>query len=205
MRGDNRSIELSRRAVGKLVGSAATAGGAAAAGIVFMPKAAVAATTSLTASDVSMTSNAGQLQTLTVQPDMDYEWNGLDSAPKRIDFYVETRLPGGSSSETTFEQIGTEGTTISSSAYESSSSKTYSFQNTVSILDHSAIDDQDFEKTGDGWTKETVVDIQVRTVLTDEAGTTYSDTPQASFTVTLTNEQGSVNSGGNANTDGSAN
>lgn len=200
----NRSVGLTRRSVVKLVGGAATAGGAAAAGIVFIPESAVAATTTLAASDVSLTSNAGQLQTLTVQPDMDYEWNGLDSSPDRIDFYVETRLPNGSGAATTFEQIATEGTTISSSALESSSPKTYSFQNTVSILNHSAIDDQDFEDTGEGWTKETVVDLQVRTVLTDGAGTTYSDTPQASFTVTLTNETGGVNSGGNANPSGSA-
>ena len=41
-------------------------------------------------------------------------------------------------------------------------------------------------------------------MLTDEYGTTYSDTPQAAFTVMLTNEKGSVNSGGTANTGGSA-
>ena len=162
------------------------------------------ATTSLSAGDVTLTSNVRQLQTLTVQPDMDYEWNGLDDPPKCIDFYVETRLPNGSSSEATFEQVGTEGETVGSLALESSSAKSYSFQNAVSILNHSAIDNQDFEKTGDGWTKDTTVDVQVRTVLTDESGTTYSDTPQAAFTVTLTNEKGSVNSGGAANTGGSA-
>lgn len=201
---DDRGIEMTRRAVGKLVGGAATAGGAAAAGLVFMPESALAATTTLSASDVVITSNAGQLQTLTVQPDMEYEWNGLDNPPDRIDFYVETRLPNGSAGETTFEQVGTEGTTISSTALESSSTKTYSFQNTVSILAHSAIDDQDFEDTGDGWTKDTAVDVQVRTVLTDDTGMTYSDTPQDSFTVSLTNEQGSVTSGGTANTNGTA-
>jgi hypothetical protein len=200
----DRGIEMTRRSLGKLVGSAATAGAAAAAGIVFIPQSAVAATTTLSASDVSLSSNAGQLQTLTVQPDIDYEWNGLDSSPQRIDFYVEARLPDASGGATTFEQIGTEGTTISSSALESSSSKSYSFQSAVSILGHSAIDDKDFEKNGEGWTKETTVDIQVRTVLTDTDSTTYSDTPQASFTVTLTNETGGVNSGGNANPSGSA-
>ena len=85
------------------------------------------ATTSLSAGDVTLTSNVRQLQTLTVQPDMDYEWNGLDDPPKCIDFYVETWLPNGSSSEATFEQVGTEDETVGSLALESSSAKSYSF------------------------------------------------------------------------------
>lgn len=201
---DDRAIDLSRRSVGKLIGSAVTAGGVAASGLVFLSESAVAATTSLSASNVSISSDAGQLQTLTVQPSMDYEWNGLDNSPERIDFYVEARLPDSSGGASSFEEIGTEGETISSDSSASSSAKSYPFQNTVSIFNHSAIESQDFEESGDGWTKETTVGIRVRTVLTDTAGTTYTDTPQASFTVTLTNEEGTVNGGGNANPDGSA-
>lgn len=202
----SQSSAASRRGVLKLMGSATVAGVSGVAGLGLLSKPAVAATTDLTASNVDITSNAGQLQTLYVQPDMEYEWNGLDNPPDRIDFYVDARLPNASADEgDSYEEIGSEGETISSSNLESSSTKTYSFQNQVSILSHSNIDDKDFEDTGDGWTKNTDVEVRIRTVLTDDQGNTFTDANSDTFTVSLTNEKGSVKGGGQANTGGSAN
>lgn len=202
----SQSSTKTRRGVLKLMGGATAAGVSGVAGLGLLSKPAVAATTDLTASDVDITSNAGQLQTLYVQPDMDYKWNGLDNPPSRIDFFVNARLPNASDGEGgSYEEIGSEGETISSSKYESNSTKTYSFQNQLSILGHSNIDDKDFEKNGDGWTKKTDVEVRVRTQLTDDQGNTFSDANSDTFTVSLTNEQGSVKGGGQSNTGGSAN
>ena len=196
---EEETDQESRRNVLRYVAGGATVGAIGILGLGFGSQPVVAATTSLTAQNLTITSNAGQLQTLTVQPSMDYEWSGLDNEPDRIDFYVDARLQGGS-----YEEVGAEGTAIDSTALKSPSTKTYDFANTVDILSHSSISDTDFEDTGGAWTKDTTVELRIRTELTDAGGNTFNDTNTTTFIVTLENEPGNANAGGNANPGGSA-
>lgn len=177
------------------------AGGLATLGIGFGSDSALAAEAKLTASDVTLDTNAGQLVELYVAPDMNYDWDGLEAEPARIDFYVDAKLQNAASgSGGDYEEIGSEGQTISTSSLEGSGS--YSFGDTKSVLNHSNISDADFEPSGDGNSKSTDVAVRVRAVLTDVNGKTYSDPDGASFTVTVNDQTGKVDAGGSANTGG---
>jgi hypothetical protein len=196
---------VTRRRALKLLGGTTVGGGIAAAWFSYSAEQTLAANATLSEDTLMMESNAGQLQSLYVQPEIDYRWDGIDNPPERFDFYVEARLPDGDDGAEAFERIGAEGVSLDTDKYESTEMRTYSFENHVSILDHSNISDKHFEKRGSKWKKETTIEIKIITELTvEESGKTYTRVSNTEVSVTLINERGSIHSGGETNPDGSA-
>lgn len=156
----------------------------------------VVAHTSFTASDVSFTSNSGQLTSLTVAPEGDVHYNGLESPPSSVDIAVMVRLNSSSAWETVDSK------SVSASGLEGSVN--YSFAE-INLLSQSSMASSDF-RAADGSTSTTTVDIQIEATLVG-AGPGGGDVVATSgdtYTVTVTNEAAGGQVGGQANTGGSA-
>lgn len=156
----------------------------------------VVAHTSFTASDVSFTSNSGQLTSLTVAPEGDVHYNGLESPPSSVDIAVMVRL----NSSSTWETVDSK--SVSASGLEGSVN--YSFAE-INLLSQSSMTSSDF-RAADGSTSTTTVDIQIEATLVG-AGPGGGDVVATSgdtYTVTVTNEAAGGQVGGQANTGGSA-
>lgn len=164
-----------------------------AAGMMSFFSASAVAHTTFTAGDVATTSNNGVLTSLTVAPEGDIHYNGLEQPPSRIDLVVSIKQSGGS-----WEQIETK--TLTASGLEGT--VPFNFDN-IDVLKQSSLTAADF-RAADGETATTELTIQVGATLVG-AGPTGSDvttTGTDTFTVTVTNEAAGATVGGEANTNG---
>lgn len=150
---------------------------------------AVASSVSLDAEDIDVTSNAGKLDSLTVQPKINYSWDGLDEPPQNVTFTVYAKM-NESSSYTEFNSETTEFNDPSSLPLESDT-RSYDFDQAVELLDkQNGLDANQFEPKN-GETTNTTVDVRIETTLQTN-NMTYSVNSTGTFTVSLTNQKGGV-------------
>lgn len=150
--------------------------------------------TSFTANDVAITSNGGNVQSLTVAPTGDVHYQGLEQPPSDVYVVVDVKK----SSASTWETLDNK--TISASGLEGNASFDFA---TIDLLAQSSMTQSDF-RSSDGTTSSTDVDIRVTATLVG-AGPSGSDVTaasQATFTVTVENIPAGGNVGGQANTGG---
>lgn len=161
--------------------------------LAFAPGASAHAT--FTANDVYVTSNGGNLQSLTVAPDGDVHYDGLESVPSGADVEVQMKL----ANDSTWETVGSKNV----SATGQQGDITFNFS-TIDVLANSSLTKADFKAAGDGTNQTTTVDIRVVATLYDsgENGNDVTATSATSFDVEVQNEKISTSAGGKANTNG---
>ena len=147
-----------------------------------------------TANDVAITSNGGNVKSLTVAPTGDIHYQGLEAAPSSVDVVVEIKQSSGSSWETLDSK------SVSASGLEGN--VTFDFS-TIDVLAASSLGQQDF-RSNDGQTSTTDLDVRVTATLVG-AGPNGDDVTTAAtqtFTVSVENIPAGGNVGGKANTNG---
>lgn len=159
-----------------------------------VPQGAVAHT-AFTAGDVSMTTNSGRVTSLTIAPEGDVHYNGLEAVPSSIDVVVSTRLNSSSSWETVGSQ------SLAGDGLEGAVN--YSFAE-IDLLSATSMKSSDFAAS-DGTTSSTDVDVrvEVRLVGAGPGGNNVTATSMDTMAVTVTNEQAGAGVGGTANSGGS--
>lgn len=158
-----------------------------------VPQGAVAHT-SFTAEEVSLTTNSGRLTSLTVAPEGDVHYNGLEAEPSSVEIEVSARQSGTS----TWEPV----TSKSISAAGLQGTVNYSIAE-VSLLTATSMTSSGFA-AADGETESTDVDVQVEVTLggAGPGGGDVTATSMDTLTVTVTNEAAGAGVGGRANSDG---
>lgn len=159
-----------------------------------VPQATMAHTT-FTAGDVSLSTNSGQLTSLTVAPAGDVHYNGLETVPSSIDIAVSARLNSSQSWETVATQ------SVAGSGLEGSIN--YSIAE-VDLLKQTSMSKNDFTAQ-DGSTETNDVDLRVQVTLVG-AGPGGADVTASStdtMTISITNEPAGAGVGGQANSNGS--
>jgi hypothetical protein len=111
--------------------------------------------TEFTANDVTITSNGGNVKSLTVAPTGDLHYEGLEANPSSIDVVVEIKKSSSSSWNTLDSK------SLSASGLEGNVSYDFS---TVDVLGESSLKQSDF-KSSDGQTSTTDLDIRVTATL----------------------------------------
>lgn len=161
------------------------------------------AATGLTASDVSVSNPEGNLQTLTITPDITISWDGQESAVASIDatWYVKTN----STSETT---VGSTPYSISVSDPSKSGSISHTFPEINLLSDNGgALSESNFDASTDGGSNTTDVSLSIDAKLKDSGSNIIAQESDIlgpkTNTVTVTNATSTVSSSGTANTSGS--
>jgi len=193
--------ELSRRDVIR-AGAGAAGVLVAGAGFTLYASEEVAAA-GLSADDVTVSSNDGELTTLTITPDVTVSWDGQESAVAEVHatWYVKT----SSTSETT---VGSTPYSISVSDPSKSGSVSHTFPE-ISLLSKNggALTASNFTATTDGESTNTDVTLSMDVTLKDSGGNTIAAVTDVlgpkTYTVTVTNSTSSVSASGTANTNGS--
>lgn len=203
MSGKNLGGKTGRRGVLKRIGVIATAGTAAGAGVVLTQQPGMAIDpTSFSASDLSYTSNSGEVQSLTLQPDLDYNWTGLDNQPQSITFTLSVKIDGSGNG---FSQVAQETEQLDSTTALTGSAE-YTFGKAYDIVGSGPLDEETFEPSQKGNkeanTKTTTVGVEIVGDLST-TNTTYSSTRTTTYDVSITNKKGSSQTGGSAGTGGS--
>ncbi len=158
---------------------------------------AIAAT--LSASDVSLSSDDGTITGLTVAPSIDVTWSGLDSTPQSA--VLTTTVTDPNDAQTTYTFSGQQ---FDISADTLSGSKTFNM-NQQRLLGGTPFQAGDFESTTDGATAERAVRVEVGVQVDLADGSSIGSTAgPAEYLVQTTNAAATVSSGGSANTGGSA-
>ena len=213
------AIAPSRRRVLGTAGAILGAGAAAGAGGVVMSEPAIqvssAETTTqgtdenddgFTANNVEILSNAGEVEDITVRPNLDIAWDGLNSEPEEVAFTVDVN---GSSGGTDYTQIDSETFTIGTGALDGSQ-KNNQFDGATSIF-AAGWSQSDFEDDGQAagpggaFTVEGI-SIRIEAELRTENENTFTDTVSDAFSVTVEDQDvefGDVN-GGDTDGDGDA-
>lgn len=193
--------DLSRRNVVRAGASTAVAVLVSGGALVYSSESAVAAT-GLTANDVSISSNDGDLTTLTVTPDITVNWDGQETAVSEIQ--ATWNVQTSSTSETT---VGNTPYSISVSNSSKSGSVSHTFSE-ISLLSKNggALDASNFNAATDGGSTTTDVTLSMDATLKDSGSNTITSVTDVlgpnSYSVTVNNASSSVSSGGTANTDG---
>jgi hypothetical protein len=148
-----------------------------------------------TANDVSVTSNGGNLQSLTAAPSGHIHYDGLEQAPSSVEIVVDVKRSGASSWETVDSK--------SISATGQAGNVSFDFT-TIDLLAASSLKRSDF-KSSDGSTASTDVDIRVTATLVGAGpdGDDVTTDAQQTFTVAVENIPAGGSIGGAANTGGS--
>ncbi|MFC6872596.1 hypothetical protein [Halobellus marinus] len=150
--------------------------------------------TDFAANDVAITSNGGNVKSLTVTPTGDVHYEGLETAPSSVDVVVEIKRSSSSSWDTLDQK------SLSASGQEGEVGYNFS---TIDVLSESSLTRADF-KSSDGQTSTTDLDIRVTATLVG-AGSNGNDVTAAAtetFTVSVENIPAGGNVGGKANTNG---
>lgn len=197
---DSTADNVDKRQRGRLVGPAVPIVGIAFIALLglllvgVIPQATLAHTT-FTAEDVSLTTNSGRLTSLTVAPEGDVHYDGLEAEPSSIDVTVAARLSSSSSWETVTSQ------SISGNGLEGTVN--YSFAR-VDLLTETSMTPSDFA-AADGETESTDVDVQVQVTLVGAGpgGGDVTANATDTMTVSVTNEPAGAGVGGRANSEGS--
>lgn len=150
--------------------------------------------TDFTANDVAITSNGGNVKSLTVAPTGDIHYEGLEAAPSSVDVVVEIK----ESSSSSWETLDSKST--SASGLEGNVSFDFS---TIDVLASSSLGNPDF-KSSDGQTATTDLDIRVTATLVGAGpnGDDVTTVTTQTFTVSVENIPAGGNVGGKANTNG---
>lgn len=150
--------------------------------------------TTFTAGDVAVTSNGGNLKSLTIAPSGDIHYQGLEAAPSSVDVVVEIKQ----SSSSSWETIGSKSLSASGLAGNVS----YSFS-TIDVLAQSSLQRSDF-RASDGTTSTTDLDIRVTATLVGAGpnGDDVTASAAKTFAVSVTNVPAGGDVGGQANTGG---
>lgn len=168
---------------------------------------------SLTAADVTgLSSNSGQVTAVTLQPALEYAWNGLDAAPTEAAIEVRADATGVSGPGTSFgDPLLTQTVTDPPQTLEGSDTVSWSSQ--TDLIADGPFKKKFFRAPSGGRSDNTVtsdpITVGVRATLTTSNGS-YQDTASTTFTVEVTNEGvdfGGGNGGGvggSAGTGGSA-
>lgn len=151
--------------------------------------------TAFAAEDVSLSTNSGRLTSLTVAPEGDVHYDGLEAEPSSIDIVVEARL----NSSAAWETVATE--SVAGDGLEGSVN--YSFAE-ANLLSGTSLSQSDFA-AADGSTETTDVDLRVQVTLLGAGpeGSDVTATATDTMTVSITNEPAGAGVGGQANSDGS--
>lgn len=189
MSGGKTILGQSRRAVLKKLGLIGTAGTTAGAGVVLMSKPAFALdTSSLTANDITVSSNNGKIQEVSLTPDLDYSWDGLEDPPDSIGFALEIETENTGGYLHIGGDSGAEETYTFTSPTEREGSGQYVFQNAVSTIQSGPLTKGDFNSAnGNGTSSTTSMSVRVTATLTTPNGA-YTDSEEATFSVTINNE-----------------
>lgn len=195
-------VDLTRRRVVKTAGAVATTAALTSGFLLTTSKPALAAT-GLTASDVNVSTNDGELNTLTIAPDITVSWSGQETAVAEVE--VTWKVMTSSTSETTIGNTPYS-FTVSDPSKSGSLSKTMS---AISMLSSNggALSASNFEATTDGGSNTTDVTISMDCTLKDASSNTITSTTDLlgpkTYAVTVTNTTSSVSGDGTANTGGS--
>lgn len=156
------------------------------------------ANTTFTASDVTVTGHAGQLDSLTVGPNGSVTYQGLESPDNDVEISVYVK----NASSATYTQVAQK--TVTSSNY--SGSVSYDFADTDILGASSNLQQSDF-RASDGDSTSVDVDVKVNATILG-GGPNGNDVDATAgedkFTVTVKNVQSGGGAGGQANTDGAA-
>lgn len=150
--------------------------------------------TDFTANDVAITSNGGNVKSLTLAPTGDVHYEGLEAPPSSVDVVVEIKKSSSSSWDTLDSK------SVSASGQEGNVSYDFS---TIDVLAASSLKQPDLTSK-DGKTATTDLDIRVTATLVG-AGPNGDDVTSAAtqtFTVSVENVPAGGNVGGKANTNG---
>jgi len=191
---------VSRRSTLRKAGASLTALAAVGGGVLLSGSEPALAASGLTADDVTVTTNDGQLNTLTITPDITVSWTGMQEqvATVAVTWFVKTNA----TSETHFGS-NPKKLTVDTPLKQGSLSHTYSSPlDLLNVLSAST-----FEATTDGGSTSTDVTLSMNAELRNSnSGTITSKTDvlgPKTYTVTVKNESSSVSSSGTANTGGS--
>ena len=179
-----------------------TVGVGGAAALTLGTEPAIAADGTLTAKDVDVTSNGGELTTLTVAPSVTVDWTGQESqvATVRMTWHAESvSSPLNSGTLTTVDQ------SVSTPAVEGSASKTFT---ELSLLSGNGgpLTASNFASDTDGQSNSRDVKLTMDVTLLDGSDNEImakDGVLTATYTVTVTNENSTVTATGTANTNGS--
>lgn len=154
------------------------------------------ASLSLSANNVKMSSDDGQIEKVTVGPNGQFHWNNVDTTPNNVLYRVYIKKSGGSwekiiQEKTPHKHIEDKGTT-GHDVYD---------LNAVEIDD--AVPYEQLDDDTDGGNNKTKLKILVRAYLRRNGSVLKSVDKTATFWVVCSNEAESFASGGNANTGGS--
>ena len=186
----------------RAVWGATTLGVGGAAALTLGTEPAIAADGTLTAKDVDVNSNGGELTTLTVAPSVTVDWTGQESqvATVKMTWHAESvSSPLNSGSLTTVSQ------TVSTPTVEGSSSKTFD-QLSLLSANGGPLTASNFAADTDGQSNSRDVKLTMDVTLLDGNGNqlmTKDGVLTATYTVTVTNESSTVTASGTANTSGS--
>lgn len=159
-----------------------------------VPQSTVAHTT-FTAEDVTLSTNSGRVTSLTIAPEGDIHYGGLEAEPASIDVDVSVRLSG----ESTWEPVDSQ--SIAGDGLEGAVNYTFAETN---LLSATSLSNSDFA-AADGETESTDIDVRVDVTLVGSGpdGGDVTAVSTDTMTVSVTNEPAGAGVGGRANSDGS--
>ncbi|SDX91311.1 hypothetical protein [Halopenitus persicus] len=195
-------VELTRRTVLRAGGGSTlaliTGGGL----LVYSSEPAVAAT-GLSADDVTVSSNDGELTSLTIAPDITVSWDGQETAVAEIQATWSVASSGTSEST-----VGSTPYSISAPSPGKSGSVDHTFPE-ISLLSNNggALSASNFAATTDGGSTNTDVTLSMDVTLKDSSSNTVTSATDVlgpkTYAVTVTNVESTVDSTGTAGTGGS--
>lgn len=161
------------------------------------------AASGFTANDVDVSSTDGDLNTLTINPEITISWTGQESAVSTVEatWFVKT----SSTSETT---VGTTPYSFDVSSPGQSGSITETV-GPINLLSNNggALSGSNFDASSDGASNTTDVTLSMDAKVKDSGGNILESKTDVlgpkTFSVTVTNEMSSMSASGTANTDGS--
>jgi hypothetical protein len=157
----------------------------------------------LSANDVSVTSNDGELTTLTIAPDITVSWDGQETAVAEV--HATWHVKTASTSETS---IGSTPYSIEVSNPSKSGSVSRTFSE-INLLSNNggALSGSNFDASTDGGSNTTDVTLSMDVTLKDSGSNTIVSVTDVlgptTYAVTVNNAESTVSSSGTANTSGS--
>lgn len=140
----------------------------------------------LTADDVTVTNNGGNLSTLTIDPSIDVTWSNISEPVSNVQLNITVTNPASDNSA----QVVSNGKSTSGT----SGSVTISLgEKSLLSSGNGPLNAANFEPSSDGGTKQTDVEVTVEVILQDSSsGTIKSTSKTSTFTVTVQAESMTV-------------
>lgn len=146
-----------------------------------------------TLTDITTTTDNGQITDVYVQPDIDYSWREFATPPTKVGFRLVTESDG--------DGIGdlVEDRELTLETAEGSGSRSYTWPDRVSLVADGPWDVAEFRAAEDGETETTTVPLRLIVTIGNPAVKTQAIL-DGSFTVTVENAPESASAEGVANT-----